>query len=33
MDGIIKIRFPNELWWDEVPYESALKWHDLIELR
>jgi hypothetical protein len=29
MGGIIKIRFPNELWWDEIPYESALKWHDL----
>lgn len=29
MGGIIKIRFPNELWWDEIPYESALKWNDL----
>jgi len=29
MDGTVKIRFPNELWWDEVPYESAIKWHDL----
>ena len=29
MGGIIKIRFPNELWWDEIPYESALKWYDL----
>lgn len=29
MDGTIKIRFPNELWWDEVPYKTALKWVDL----
>ncbi len=29
MGGTIKIRFPNELWWDDIPYESALKWHDL----
>jgi hypothetical protein len=29
MDGIIKIRFPNELWWDEISYESVLKWYDL----
>ena len=29
MGGTIKIRFPNELWWDEVSYESALKWVDL----
>ena len=20
----IKIRFPNELWWDEVPYENII---------
>ena len=29
MGGTIKIRFPNELWWDEVPYKTALKWVDL----
>jgi hypothetical protein len=29
MDGTIKIRFPNELWWDEVTYESALGWYGL----
>tara|TARA_R110002153_G_scaffold26372_1_gene82857 strand:- start:379 stop:624 length:246 start_codon:yes stop_codon:yes gene_type:complete len=29
MGGTIKIRFPNELWWDEVSYKSALKWVDL----
>jgi hypothetical protein len=29
MGGTIKIRFPNELWWDEVPYKEALKWNDL----
>jgi len=29
MGGTIKIRFPNELWWDEVPYEEAIKWNDL----
>ena len=29
MGGTIKIRFPNELWWDEVPYEEAIKWDDL----
>ena len=29
MDGTIKIRFPNELWWNEVPYKTALKWYDL----
>ena len=29
MDGTIKIRFPNELWWDEVSYENAIKWYDL----
>jgi hypothetical protein len=29
MGGTIKIRFPNELWWDEISYESAIKWHDL----
>lgn len=29
MDGTIKIRFPNELWWDEVAYETALGWYDL----
>jgi hypothetical protein len=29
MDGIIKIRLPNDLWWTEVSYENALKWVDL----
>ena len=29
MGGVIKVRFPNELWWDKIPYETALKWHDL----
>jgi len=29
MDGVIKIRMPNELWWDEVAYETALGWYDL----
>ncbi len=29
MGGTIKIRFPNELWWDEVLYDEALKWVDL----
>jgi len=29
MVGMIKIRFPNELWWDEIPYEEAIKWKDL----
>ena len=29
MDGVIKVRFPNELWWDEVAYETALGWYDL----
>jgi len=29
MDGTIKIRLPNDLWWTEVSYENALKWVDL----
>jgi len=29
MGGTIKIRFPNELWWDEIAYENALGWYDL----
>ncbi len=29
MGGTIKIRFRNELWWDEVPYQEALKWDGL----
>jgi hypothetical protein len=26
MDGKLKIRFPNELWWDEIPYTTAITW-------
>jgi hypothetical protein len=29
MDGKIKIRLPNYLWWSEIPYETVLKWVDL----
>ena len=29
MKDKLKIRFPNELWWDEIPYESVLNWYDL----
>jgi hypothetical protein len=29
MGGTIKIRFPNELWWDEISYETVLGWYDL----
>lgn len=25
-NGIIRIRFANEIWWDEIPYANALKW-------
>jgi len=27
MDGVIRVRFPNELWWDEVTMENASKWN------
>jgi hypothetical protein len=27
MDGTIRVRFPNELWWDEVSMENASKWN------
>lgn len=26
MEKKIRIRFANELWWDEIPFEMALKW-------
>jgi hypothetical protein len=26
MDNKIRIRFTNEMWWDEVPYTTALEW-------
>lgn len=29
MDGVIKVRFPNDLWWTDIPYEVVLKWYDL----
>lgn len=29
MDGKIRIRFANELWWDEIAYEDVLKWYHL----
>jgi len=29
MDGTIKVRFPNDLWWTEIPYDNALKWFGL----
>jgi hypothetical protein len=24
----LKVRFANELWWDHIPYETALQWRD-----
>lgn len=29
MEGIIKIRLPNDLWWTEIEYSTVLKWVDL----
>lgn len=29
MGGKLRIRFPNELWWDEISYESVLNWYDV----
>jgi hypothetical protein len=29
MENELKIRFPNELWWDNIPYIQALEWLDL----
>lgn len=27
MDGTIRVRFANELWWDEIPLEKAIDWN------
>lgn len=29
MEGIIKIRLPNDLWWTEIEYSTVLNWVDL----
>jgi hypothetical protein len=27
MDNKIKVRFPQELWWDELAFEQVLSWN------
>lgn len=29
MEGKVKVRFPNELWWDEVDYSKLLDFYDI----
>lgn len=29
MGGVIRVRFAHDMWWTDISYEKALKWHDL----